>query len=335
MYRGPADVRYRVSIGLLAVCLTSSSVAAAGPNQQAVRLAYTRGEGAEHCPDELELRNAVTARLGYDPFEQGADHVLSATITHQGGKLVGRMSVRDADGALEGSRDITSSENDCSELSSALALAISIAIDPLSLTRPQPAPVPSAPACPKAPTPPCPVLPEPPAPAPAPEPEPDHPIGFRASAGFHGAFGAAPGPAAFGLAAAAGIRWRALSVAVGGRIDFPSSKDAGVGTVSSSLVLGTLAPCGHVSIFSGCALAVVGALRGENVGAQVRDTTPFAAAGARAGLELPIYGALGVRISADLLATLTRTALSIDDVEVWTTPPAHGAVGIAILGDFR
>ena len=36
------------------------------------QLAYSRGVDTGNCPDEVGLRNAVSTRLGYDPFRVDA-----------------------------------------------------------------------------------------------------------------------------------------------------------------------------------------------------------------------------------------------------------------------
>jgi hypothetical protein len=297
-----------------------------------VRLRYERGAGAEHCPDELALRNAVSARLGYDPFDDDATRAVDASITRRADVLLGRVEVQTEEGDPGGSRQISSRQNDCSELASALSLAISIAIDPLSLSKP-PLPAAAIPAPPPSPLPraerPCPPPPEP-----APAEEPASPITFRASAGAHVALGAAPTPAAFGLDIDAGLRWRALSIDLGGRADIPMSSETPSGTIATSLLFATVAPCGHVSFFSGCALGAFGAMRGEHVDLEQRDSVPFVALGARAAAEVPIYEVVGLRIFADLLAPLIRTGVIVRGQEVWRAPVVQGAIGLAVQGDF-
>jgi hypothetical protein len=44
------------------------------------KLSYVRGEGAEACADEADLKKAVAARLGYDPFRVVADVALSISV---------------------------------------------------------------------------------------------------------------------------------------------------------------------------------------------------------------------------------------------------------------
>src|SRR5204862_4286698 len=111
-------------------------------------LIYNPGADTTGCPDEQTLRNAVSARLGYDPFRPDAERTLQVDIVvdrrHERRGLRAHVELRDAAGNSAGSRDIGSQRSDCGELASALTLAISIAIDPMILTRPTP-PAPAPP----------------------------------------------------------------------------------------------------------------------------------------------------------------------------------------------
>jgi len=305
-----------------------------------MRLSYQRAADAGHCPNETELRDSVKARLGYDPFDPRSGEIISARIAPKGKDLVALLEVRDKSGKLTGSRKIDSRASDCGELFSAMSLAISIAIDPLSISRPRktpPKPTSAPPQCPVASAaapPPCPEVEPPTSPkCPAP-PEPQSPVRFHAGLGVLTAFGAAPA-VAVGFNLQAGARYKAASLSLEGRVDLPASTDTPVGTVASSLRLATLVPCGHLSYFAGCALVSLGGLQGENVALERRDTTFYAAAGARLGAAIPIYGILRARAHADLLATLTRTVLFFGGVETWRTPPLQGALGLAIGADFQ
>ncbi len=154
--------------------------------------------------------------------------------------------------------------------------------------------------------------------------------------GALGTLGTAP-RAAFGVTLHGGVRRGALSIALEGRADLPAAKrTASGGTVSSALLLGTLAPCFHRSMIVGCALVSAGALAGssEGVTRPAQVTTPFAALGARIGVEVPLVSELSARIHADLLGGLTRTTLELDGLPVWTTPPISGALGAGLAWSF-
>jgi hypothetical protein len=150
---------------LLAVLLASG---AASADPQAIRLVWVRGERTESCDDGAGIARRVVARLGRDVFREGASRSIEGVVQHQGDRWDAHLYLREAGGALAGSRDLTSDAPDCEPLEAAVTLAIALAIDPDAALRPlsspeAPPPPPAAPA--PAPSP-------PPAPALAPPPPP-------------------------------------------------------------------------------------------------------------------------------------------------------------------
>src|SRR5689334_10126408 len=116
----------------LSLVLTASSALAqtvpAGARQ--VALSYVREAGVDECPDERWIRQAVTSRLGFDPFADDAEVRVEAKISSDARGLVGTLGLTDRSGARLGKRELRSDARDCLELSSAMELAISIAVDP-------------------------------------------------------------------------------------------------------------------------------------------------------------------------------------------------------------
>ncbi|HLM76360.1 MAG TPA: hypothetical protein VK459_26825, partial [Polyangiaceae bacterium] len=241
------------------------SARAATPRE--ARLEYSRGPGAEHCPDEETLRSAVSTRLGYDPFRADAPRTITAAIARAGRSLNAVVKLLDASGNVTGKRDLTSTQNDCSELVGAMTLAISIAIDPQSELRGPASPAPPVPTAPEPPAEPPPAEPPPAEPPTPPSPRrrtppvdpgpgektgandgegapPPEPPRLQAHAGLSGfmTLGTSPGVSA-GLAVVVGLRSGAASIGLEGRADLPTSREAvGGGLVTASLVLGTLTP---------------------------------------------------------------------------------------------
>jgi hypothetical protein len=147
---------------------------------------------------------------------------------------------------------------------------------------------------------------------------------------------AGAGPAvSFGLAARASLRWRALSVGVEGRADLPASADTAAGPVSGALRLVSLVPCAHLSVLFGCGVVSAGVIQSESEANGARESTAFAAAGARVGVGVPVVSWLEVMGHVDVLATLSRTAVLVDGVEAWRTPPLHGVLGLGALVPFH
>src|SRR4051794_12304198 len=90
-------------------------------------LRYARGPATSQCPDEESLRAAVSARLGYDPFQSDAPMTIAATIVRRGHLLHARVEITDEHGAPIGSRELSSAGRDCTEIAQSMTLAISIA----------------------------------------------------------------------------------------------------------------------------------------------------------------------------------------------------------------
>jgi hypothetical protein len=354
-------IRTRSLLALSVIALAAPGSASADPQPTpSARLVVTRGAGASSCPTDDEIRNAVSGRLGYDPFQADAQRLVSATIARDRRGLTVTVSVHDEAGRAAGSRQLSSAQNDCSELASAMTLAISIAIDPLAFTRPAPAPPPPPPP-PSPPAPPpveaspppapppepplAPVVVQPeataaPPPAPpdvsAPERAPTREWAFRASVGTIASIGAAP-HVGWGITTQLGIRMRALSVGIEGRGDLPvSGETQGSSGVETILLLATLVPCAHYRFLSGCGLGSVGALHGRGFGVDrpLSQTTPYAAAGARLAAEFAAGQNVLMRGSVDLLATLTPTTLLLNGAPAWVTPRASGALGVALVRNF-
>lgn len=334
-------------------------------------LLYVRQAGAGGCPDESQLRAAVAARLGYDPFSPRARRTVMVRVRPVGdaesgggpgnegsGGLVARIVLSDELGQVEGSRQIASPRSDCVDLGPTLALVVSMVIDPMNLgpTSPPPAsatPSASTPIDPlldlAAPTPPPEPGSLPPAPSVAPVPEPPPPVvryrpplRFRGAVGALVALGTAPSVAP-GFALRFGVQGPRWSLSLGARGDLPSGRAFDEGRVTSALVVGELTPCLSVPIaggrlaFSPCGVLAAGALIAEGHGFLVsyRTVTPYVAAGGRASLELPLGRIFALALHADLLAAITRPRLLVGDSSVWAVPPVAGAFGLDAIFDFR
>ena len=106
--------------------------------------------------------------------------------------------------------------------------------------------------------------------------------------------------------------------------------------VDASLITGTLLACRHVGGWSGCALIRGGAFQGRalDVVVPVRKSAPFAAAGLRAGYELPIAGSVAARAEIEAAFPLTRTEITINNHPVWTAPLVNGGLALGVVVAF-
>ena len=294
-----------------------------GPARVTARLEYTRGPGAEACPDEPGLRGAVAAVMGYDPFAPDAGPLVRVWFARRGAAFVAVMDHRDAAGRSGWSRKPLA-DGDCQRLASVTALLIVSAIDPARAA--------AAPAPPAPPTlvivPPVEQAPPRDEVPPAVSTRPRVRLGARAGV----AIGTLPAPAAT-IAADVGARWEHFSISAEGRADLPVTTTAEAGVrLRASALAGSIVPCGHYRWFAGCAVVSVGALQAEGVEMPraAGGSGVYAAAGLRAGFEWPIpkVEILTLRLSAEALATLHPIVLArADGSEAWRTPPFAGLFG--------
>ncbi len=322
----------RIAAALTIALAAPFAIADAPPT----KLVYSRGAGAEACPEEAALRADVGARLGHDPFVDPADRTLTARIVKEGVLLRGSIELRDAAGAITGTRTLESKQLDCKELSAAMSLAIALALDPIAATTPKPSAAPSpSPSPSPSPTPSPSPSPSPtpaPTPSPTPSPPPPPPSSLNASIGVLGAGGFAP-RSNVGFTAGVAYRTRRWSLGAEARRDLPVTSEH----ATSSILAVSLLPCIVRGPLGLCGIAALGAIQasGSDVTTPRSDTGLWAAVGVRLALELPIYAPIALGIHADGMAPLVRTSLRLSGTDVWTTPTFAAAVGLKIILHFE
>lgn len=307
---------------------------AEGGGGRRIRLEYDRDPGAERCPDEMELRLGVMARLGRDPFAEDAATAVSCWIQVDG---AGLRAVIDVGAAA---RVLTSPRRDCVELADAVELAIALAIEPaaaapaLPAVTPSPSLPPMAPLLPPEPLDPSfsrlPVVTRAAPPRAAGAPLVVH-VGMAAFAALWVAPNVAPG-----VSIEAGGRHRDISFSVEGRADLPASTPAMGGSVSASLLLLSAVPCGHRGGLALCGLISAGALRsaGHDLHMPREATTPYLGVGARLAWQIQLGPALWARVHADMVTSLIATTLRVGGIDVWTTPFLGATTGLGVIGTF-
>jgi hypothetical protein len=343
--------------GRLCACAVASVLAVSATAQVAsaqattIRLEYERGPGAEQCPTPIEVRNGVMARLGRDPFRDADGRRVRVVIAVAGAGLAATVTVHNGQDRAVGERRLTSPHRDCAELAAAVGLALAIVIDPAGAwgrraerwEESEPASQPqSAPAAVEPPPAAPPAREAPPAAtvavrrAPPVPPRPSEPLVWLASAGPLLSLGAAPGVTA-GITLQLAVRRGAWSLALEGRADYPREAAVGGGAVSAFLAAGAVVPCRHFGRFAACGVVLAGGLRGTGRGlADTRaDVTPYAAAGARASVEVGLGRRWAIRLQGDLLGTITPTTLTVGSEAVWKSPPVSGAIGLLAAARLR
>lgn len=319
--------------------LVTAAVAGASPS---ARLVYARGPGAGSCASESVLRQAVAARLGYDPFFPHAAKTVIAEIEQDGHGFRGAVRIVDDDGNVRGARTLRTQGDDCGELVGAMALALSIGLDDLDSDPPSaptpPSELPSSPsstepepASPASPSPPSPSPPLPSPPSRVAEPRPDA-IHGSATLGPTLAFGVAPAPA-FGARIGGGVRRRWFGARLDVRGDLPASRALSPsGDMSLRSVMVTPSLCAHAPVPFVCLAFGVGHLWSETeaLARPASDGAWVVAPSVRGGIDVPLGERFYLEGLAEAGAHLARHRVVVDDRTVYELPAVWATLGIQL-----
>jgi len=358
LLRGGSFVQYRTVvarwtgalIGVAAVCLSllhPASALASGA-EFSVTLEY---EPPAQCPGAEDLRAAVVARLGYDPFTDDAPHHVSLRITRKAGSLDGRIEWRDAERKWAGDQAFTMGSGDCPRLARTMGLALAVQIQLLrdpsaaatvereSGVEPTPKAVAERPSDKPAPPPTPPIPADTPAVVsrPARPPAAGFPPVFALGAGPAVGFGMAPHPILIGRLFGR-LAWQHASLQLAAEVSLPSAVRRADGAgVSEQLFLLSAAGCQALERWSACLLLNAGrvSMAGQDIDHPTSTHLPFVATGLRAAFSQPLGAHAFIGAHADGLVILTRWTASLDNVPVWTMPRFAAALGIDLGLQFR
>jgi hypothetical protein len=167
-------------------------------------------------------------------------------------------------------------------------------------------------------------------------------VGLGAVVGF----GIAPRTAT-GMSADVGIHWSldaapidGFSISLGVRWDPPAAdyvpESRPEGLLSSTRLLGTVAPCAHWWKLFGCAVGELGQLKIAAIHGIITgpDRIVYATAGLRLGIEVPLVPHFGLRGFGDVTATPTPLIVNSVHGTLWETPIVAGSVGAGVYFSF-
>lgn len=324
---------HQAALVVAATAVFGARAAAASPS---AKLVYVRDAGASTCPDESELRKAVTVRIGYDPFFPVAQKTVLAQIHRVSKGYGGTVQIVGDDGKVRGARELTTTGDDCGELVTALALAVSIALDDLD-EGPPATPVETPMAAEELVTP----VPSPPARPSEPEPVPQAPskegtskVNVVMSMGPTGSLGTGPDVAA-GASLSAALRWPSVAARLDVRGELPASKAmvnaAGGGQVATNLVVATASGCVRGRVPFACIGGGAGVLfsRTDGITRPARDSAALLVGVVQAGIDLALVGSrLYLEPFVDVGANLLVPKVEVDAQVVHETSPVWGVVGL-------
>jgi hypothetical protein len=304
------------------------------------RLVYVRSEGAEQCPEAIELRLAVMHRLSYNPFEPNAKDCIVLVVRREGNRLEASVELVDEQGISRGLRELDAPIGRCDELIAAASLSISLAIDPEHANREIASDeVAVAPAK---------------VPAPAPEAKaaavraeaprlPSHPAIVRPirsreiTLSVHELSGALVKPT-FGIGLGYGYRHAWLSLSAEGNAELPvSQRLRGRGELNTWLLSASLVPCLRGTALRFCGLGSLGVLGAKTTGvAQPKnDYAWYGALGLRLGTEGRVSRRWRLGVHVDLLRSLSTYQANFAGSTVWESRRLSGLLGLVGAWDIE
>lgn len=328
-------MRVGLSLGGILLLVLAAPHAEASPS---AKLVYVRGSGAETCPPEADLRKAVAVRLGYDPFFPAASKTVVAQVTRAPKEYRGRVQIVGDDGNVRGEREISTSGDDCSELTSAMALAVSIALDDLD----EPSPV----ARSEASTP----QTEPAAPVGEPSREPPRTPSNEAPAAAKPAAAASrveltgsvgptisigTAPVVLGADLAVALRWPRVAARVDVRGELSSSHQMATGgEVSTNLGLATGSLCLRFGLPFACAGGGAGIVwsHTEGITRPASDRAIVPVGVLRVGVQAPLGTRIYLEPSVEMGGSFSPQSVVVDGRSVYDMPLVWAVLGVQVGG---
>jgi hypothetical protein len=342
-------------------CLAALAVAPVAMAAPSARLTYARGPGALSCPDESALRQALVARIGYDPFFPWAPLTISVEImaaptgglqarvvVEKDGFETGAQTIHTADSASPANAD--GHDARCSDVIGAVALAISVVLDATTSEPSLPAatvedaaPAPSGGALLATPAPAISPPVAPPATGPdtgrspsSSRPLSARPLGLWVGLGTRASVGSWSS-VWFGPELLVELRYGRFGLGLAGRFDLPAAVGMGDGTSASiERVTGSVLPCAHLGWLVTCGLATFGGSVAQGVGVELSRSggAPYAAFGGRAGASVKLLPRMELLGTVDVVGIATPIVLQVDHPDgtasAVRSSPVEASGGIAL-----
>lgn len=134
----------RLRFAVLVSSFTQIGIVQTAAAEVASQLDYFREAAGTRCPDEMELRRAIAARLGYDAFINWSPRRILVEVGESSDHhLLGTIRLVEGSGIVKSRSQLIAPRTDCIELVESIALTIALALDPEAVARRQSSPTPS------------------------------------------------------------------------------------------------------------------------------------------------------------------------------------------------
>lgn len=321
------------AVAIAVLMLTEHRSHAASPAHARANLAVDAPPSLA-CPGRDRFASSVATRLGYDPFTSADDDSLDTLHVRFAARGdVGRsaeLQLLRPDGSSKSQKQLDSGVGDCEELAQAAAFSAAVMLDPRVMFQGPSADAPARGETLESNAPGTWPWYEPRSPLPHPQKQtpPAEPWRLRAGLEIEGCAACAPRVAP-GAGLFFGVGRGHFGADAGVRADLPVAKSTSSGkSVRASLVTGELFPHARFGVARVGALMSLGSLFGDSDGE--RQTSLWAACGARGAMEPPVAGRVFLRAAVDALASLARVSLRAGGEELWSTPILVGRASVGV-----
>ncbi|MBX7116875.1 MAG: hypothetical protein K1X64_21295 [Myxococcaceae bacterium] len=301
-----------------ATCLASSAAVAA----PTTLLIYEREPSAESCPPQAEFARVLATKVPDLSFSDLADETLQIQFSREQERFLA-VAWFLREGRVVAERRVAPPGTECRAAFDAIAFSVAVALlaqperrVPLRATAERGATTPvTLPASPL---------------------ESTRPSGLRLALGGHGSAGTSFGPTG-GPALETSWRYANWLIGAGLSQEVWTVQPHQDGLLRGGLTTGSLHACYLLTgPLRGCGVATLGSFyaHAERLPEARTVRSLYLAAGPRLDFEAPFAPRWAVIGSLDLLASFTRTRLTVADNEVWVSPPVAGRLFIGIATSF-
>ncbi len=309
---------HRLRAFVTATCVASSATVAA----PTTLLIYEREPQAESCPPQAEFARVLATKVPDLSFSDLADETLQIQFSRENDRFLA-VAWFLREGRVVAERRVAPHGADCRAAFDAIAFSVAVALlaqperrVPLRTnTERDAASSVSLTARP---------------------PESNDRSGIRLALGGHGSAGTSFGPTG-GPALEASWRYQNALVGVGLSQEIWTVQPHQDGLLRGGLTTGSAHACYRLTgPLRGCGVLALGSFyaRAERLPDARTLRSLYLAAGPRLDFEAPFAGRWAVIGSLDLLASFTRTRLTVGGREAWATPPVGGRLFIGIATAF-
>lgn len=309
---------------LRALFVVTCVVASAATAGHTTQLVYEREPLAESCPPQAEFARVLASKVSDLSFSDSAYQALQIRFSKEGDRFLAVAWLL-RENRVSAERRVSPPGSDCQAAFDAIAFSVAVALlaepvkrIPLRVDDERRGPSDRSATLVSAPL------------------DTTYPTGIRLALGGHCSAGTSFGPTG-GVAVEASWRRADLLLGAGLSQEVWSLHRHDQGLLRGGLTTATVHACYRLAgPIRACGLVSAGLFfaRAEGLPEARSVRTPYLAIGPRIDFEAPLPNGWAVVAQLDALAPLTRTRLTVGELETWSTPPLGARLFVGVATSF-